>query len=663
MKQPERNTNAYYDILRDKYFSFESFEKIPFSFLNGEERVTGFPSSFSPYVQEKRENFQDGKNTTVFVGRNQDNLEIKGYYTEYADSSASSWLFFITNKGNENTKILSDISLNFSDIEGTDPILYHGNGDNRNSSGFEFFTDKINNEFRIFSLGGTSCDNAFPYFRLMFNEFQVNCAVGWTGDWEADFIPQDGKITIKIKQQRTHSYLKPGETWRLPSVYFMPYEGDEKIGRNLWRRWYINHIMPKEGEKRLSPKLCLHTWMIDGKEEFCGANENNQILAIDEYINKGLKPDIWWIDAGWYPCGGHWFQIGSWYPNPENWPNGIEPVGKKCDENDIKLLLWFEPERAYENSDLWNNHPEWILHDKDERCNPKQCGLVNLGDSSCCEYMINLIDSIIKNSGVKIYRQDFNYTPITTWIDNESEDRIGFLENAQIQGYYHLWDELRTRNPGLLIDSCAAGGRRNDIETMQRAVPLHYTDVGYGDHPIKQKQHREMFEWIPYFRAHTMSWDDAEGNYTPGSSKPVDEYAFQCAMALAVTCMTEYYHDDEAFKLSTKMVAVWRKVSDMMLDGDYYPLTECKKSNEDYYAMQFDVEDQMKGFIQVVRNTRCDEDEFVVFPEIRGNSKYVFENPLTLENFTKTSSELKKGLKINIPKRSGIILMYEISNA
>lgn len=38
----------------------------------------------------------------------------------------------------------------------------------------------------------------------------------------------------------------------------------------------------------------------------------------------------------------------------------------------------------------------------------------------------------------------------------------------------------------------------------------HYTDVGYGNHPIKQKPHRQMFEWIPYFRAHNMNWDDPE---------------------------------------------------------------------------------------------------------------------------------------------------------
>ena len=72
---------------------------------------------------------------------------------------------------------------------------------------------------------------------------------------------------------------------------------------------------------------------------------------------------------------------------------------------------------------------------------------------------------------------------------------------AQVLGYLKLWDTLRERHPGLWVDSCASGGRRNDLESMRRGVPLHYTDVGYGNHPIKQMQHRLHFEWIPYFRA------------------------------------------------------------------------------------------------------------------------------------------------------------------
>ena len=78
---------------------------------------------------------------------------------------------------------------------------------------------------------------------------------------------------------------------------------------------------------------------------------------------------------------------------------------------------------------------------------------------------------------------------------------------------------------------------------MRRSVPLHYTDVGYGIHPTKQLQHRFMFRWIPYFRAHVWSWDDpVTGQYGAHGSTTHrnDEYAFYCALAPAITDMLRY---------------------------------------------------------------------------------------------------------------------------
>jgi alpha-galactosidase len=36
------------------------------------------------------------------------------------------------------------------------------------------------------------------------------------------------------------------------------------------------------------------------------ANEDNQKLFIDRYLEEGMKIDYWWMDAGWYPCAGEW---------------------------------------------------------------------------------------------------------------------------------------------------------------------------------------------------------------------------------------------------------------------------------------------------------------------------------------------------------------------
>jgi alpha-galactosidase len=40
-----------------------------------------------------------------------------------------------------------------------------------------------------------------------------------------------------------------------------------------------------------------------------------------------------------------------------------------------------------------------------------------------------------------------------------------------------MWDELRRRHPHLAIDNCASGGRRIDLETVTRSLPLWRSDT------------------------------------------------------------------------------------------------------------------------------------------------------------------------------------------
>ena len=170
-----------------------------------------------------------------------------------------------------------------------------------------------------------------------------------------------------------------------------------------------------------------------------------------------------------------------------------------------------------------------------------------------------------------------------------------------------------------------------------------------------------MFEWIPYFRAHTMSWDQENGEYDDWNRapRPVDEFAYQCAMAPAITSMVEYNDSDERFAVANKMDPIWREAAELMLSGDYYPLTECRKSVEDYYAMQFEDPETGKGFIQVVRNIKAEPDSFTAKPFADPKATYAFWDRVSGETMTMTGEELQKGFTVSIPKRSGVIWFYQ----
>ncbi len=632
---------------------------IPLAFYYGDRLIQGIPEEFHPRVNRR---LVDSNMLYIeIVGQSEAGLEVRAEYIEYRDFPVTEWVAYITNHGKDNTPMISQIRIMNNPIQGSNPVLIHGNGDTVLENGYEYFTDPIDKELHIAPRDGLACHFAFPYMRLLFEEYGVNIAVGWPAQWETIFAPCAAGVQFTAGQQRTNMYLKPGETVRTPRINLMGFTGDENRGRNMWRRWYFKHIIPRENGEAIPPKLCLHTWLIDGKPEFTGITEENQLNAIDTYINRGLKPDIWWIDAGWYPCDFNWTNTGTWKPYRQQLPNGLGPVGKKCEEEDIQFLLWFEPERVREKTELDVEHTEWMLHYHDKDGNDHEDRLLNLADEECLNWLIEMVDGYIKEYHIHIYRQDFNFPPLRYWIENEEPDRTGMLENLHTQGYLRFWDELLVRNPGLWIDSCSSGGRRNDLETMRRAVPLHYTDIGYGVHPIKQKQHREMFEWIPYFRAHTINWDNERGDYDD-TRRPVDEFAYHCAMAPAITSMIEYYDSDDLYNIGKKMHPIWREAAQLMITGDYYPLTECRKSAEDYYAMQFDDAAAGKGFIQIVRNTKVKEDSCTVYPWIDEDAAYDFIDRETGNTMSMSGSQLKQGFSVSIPRRSGIIWFYQKRN-
>lgn len=599
--------------------------------------------------------------TVTLEGTDAAGLRVRAEYTEYRDYPVTEWVFFFTNTAAAPSELLTDAAIGGC-IPGGEPLLCHGNGDTCAPDGYSWTTERANHSITVEPQGGTSCRGAFPYMRLLTVDAAVNIAVGWPGHWRASFAPVEGGTAVSFGQSRLAARLLPGETFRTPRITMMISAGGEERSRNMWRRWYLAHILPREDGRPLPPKLVEHLFAEGGKPEFTGATEAGQLRALRTYCEEGLRPDIWWIDAGWYPCAGAWQWTGTWKPDGERFPHGLTPIGEECRRRGIDFLLWFEPERARPHTELHDAHPEWMLRRGGEDPETEHC-LVNLAEPACCDWLIDRIDRIIKESGVRVYRQDFNYfDPDAYWIHNEAPERAGALENLHVQGYLRLWDTLLVRNPGLWIDSCASGGRRNDLETMRRAVPLHYTDVGYGDHPIKQKQHRQMFEWIPYFRAHNMSWDTADGTYRQGGDGTAwgDEFSFHAAMAPSLTSIAAFDAPERERDAARRMIPVWRRAAELMLRADYYPLTECRANAADMYAMQFDDPDSGDGFLQVLRNTQNEEEEFRAFLcALTPDASYRFSDPLNGNSFVLRGEEAAAGISVRLPKRSAVLYFYQ----
>ncbi len=637
-------------LLAVRRLSFASAASLPLTFKLGDRVIRGIPADFRPTEVKK---LVDANMTeTVITGMNDQGLEIRAEVFEYRDMPVVEYTVYFTNRGTQDTEIFSSIDAIDTDFCGDSPVLQHGNGDDCSFDGYKFFEDPITREPIVLAPrdDGTSCAGAYPFMRIKFEDYILTAAIGWSGTWQATMAANDMGISFKAGQKYVNFKILPGETMRTPRICFMITEtACETRAINMWRKFYNKHIMPKQHGQNIPPKLCSHVFAYKSPE-FTGATEDSQIFGLKKYLKRGIDLDLWWFDAGWYPCNGNWPAIGTWIEDKVRWPhNGLGPLGEECAKNGVDLMVWFEPERVTAGSEIEREHPEFLLRYKHPDGNYDGNSMFNLGNPEALKWMIDRVDGLIKKWRITIYRQDFNFFPFNWWRQNEAPDRLGALENLSIQGYYKYWDELLFRNPGLFIDSCASGGRRNDLETLRRAVPYQYTDIGLNDPAQKQKQHLMLFEWAPYFRAHTMS-----------DSPIADEYTWFVAWAPAVTFSPNCWNGEEEFEIARKMIPIWRRAADLQLRGDYYRQMKIKYGEEltCFTCEHFYDPEKGDGFVMFLRNRDCEQESFTAKLALEDGHDYFVENPLTGESYVKPACELKEFTQA-LEKKQGAVWFFQ----
>jgi alpha-galactosidase len=239
---------------------------------------------------------------------------------------------------------------------------------------------------------------------------------------------------------------------------------------------------------------------------------------------------------------------------------------------------------------LAENRPEWVFGGKGG-------GLLKLGEPEVRRWLTEHVDRLLTEQGIDLYRQDFNMDPLGHWRGADAPDRQGITEIRHVEGFLAYWDELRRRHPKMLIDSCASGGRRNDLETMRRAVPLWRSD--YAFEPVgHQCMPYGISLWLPYHGTGTVARANA-GYYGSGPT-PVEPYAFWSNTTPSLGLGIDVRVKEIDYDALRKLISQWRRISPCYY-GDYYPLTPFSHDNVSWIGWQFDLPEQGRGMIQVFR--------------------------------------------------------------
>jgi len=484
----------------------------------------------------------------------------------------------------------TDLGYIFIDTTRGDPARWESYSPCRYAIGSQFFGqhEAVFDEYHFAPVGGRSTDAAWPYFRVEFSSTGggVFAAVGWPGQWQAHASRDTETFRLTAGQQLMRFRLRPGEEVRAPlSALLFWRGGDTMRAQNLWRRWMLARNLPRPGGELPTPML--NATSAGFAYEMTDTDAAMQKQLLDLYEQRRLPNTHWWMDAGWYRMEGGlgWPGTGTWEVDRKRFPDGIRAISDHAHSKGRKTILWFEPERVVAGSWLAGNKPEWLL-----RSNAWEWQALDLGNPEARAWLIEHTDRMIADEGIDVYRQDFNFPPLNFWREHDAPERQGITEMHYVAGLLAYWDELRRRHPELLIDECAAGGRRNDLECMRRAVPLHRTDYNYADQAAKQSMTRGLSAWLPFTGTNVLPFNK------------VDPYAFRSAWSLSTTITFDVRRDDLDYDLLRRLMDERQQLMPYLY-GDYYPLTPGGPSEAEWIAWQLHRPDLGEGMLQVFRRT------------------------------------------------------------
>ena len=583
-------------------------------------------------------------------------LQVRCVMVRYMDYPTVEWTLYFKNNGSKDTPILENIEP--LDCHWTKDnvefLLHHAVGSPCTQTDYQPLESVLgpNSSKKIGAAGGRPTNSDMSFFNLDMSGKGVIIVVGWPGQWSSNWTRDGGNdLHVVAGQETTHFVLHPGEEVRTPMIVLQFWQGEDWIrAQNIWRRWMFAYNVPKPGGKPIKPILAASSSR--QYSEMQNATEENQKMFIDRYLEEGIHLDYWWMDAGWYVNKGGWVNVGTWEIDKNRFPNGLRAVSDYAHSNGVDIITWFEPERVTGDTWISSNHPDWVLNGS----------LLNLGNKEAWTWLTQHVNKMITEQGIDLYRQDFNIDPLSYWQSGDTPDRQGITEIQHVMGFLAYWDELLKQHPKLLIDTCASGGRRNDIETLRRSVPLWRTDSAYNCVGTQCHTYGISF-WIPFSGTGTVGCQDA-GYYGESEGKvPIEAYAFFSNAAPSLSMGIDVRMKDLDYNTLRKYVKWFKEYVGPDYLGDYYPLTPYSTDAKAWIAWQFDRPEAGEGMVEAFRRPECaDASRQLKLRGLDAKADYAITDVTVDKSWTAKGSDLmNSGLSVSISEKPGVsLIVYKL---
>lgn len=448
-----------------------NFHYVSHQISAGKPTLSGLPATYTE---------DDGEATTLAVTLRDDltKVEMVLYYTIFTDHDAIARSVYFINQGTATHQLTTAMSMNLDlPDDDYDWVQFSGAWGRERQKKVAHLRPGIQS---VGSTRGASSHMQNPFVILKrphTDEFQ-GAAYGFSLVYSGNFLAQAEVDAYKVTrvQMGINPFhfswkLKPGESFQTPeAVMAYTSKGLNSLSQTF-HRLYQTRLARGYWRDRERPIL-INNW----EATYFDFNEEKLLRLAKQAQQLGVE--LFVLDDGWFgertkETAG----LGDWWVNRDRLPDGISGLSKKIHQLGMQFGLWFEPEMVNKDSDLYRNHPDYIIQTPDRHPSQgRRQYVLDFSRPEVVDYIYQLVAKVIKDGHVDYVKWDMNRNITECYSAAYRPDQQGEIFHRYILGVYKLYDRLTKAFPKVLFESCASGGGRFDAGMLYYAPQAWTSD-------------------------------------------------------------------------------------------------------------------------------------------------------------------------------------------
>lgn len=277
------------------------------------------------------------------------------------------------------------------------------------------------------------------------------------------------RFLIGLSEEQFSYPLEEGEDFYAPEVVLSySAEGLNHLSHNF-HHCVREHICRGRFKNQPRPVL-VNSW------EACYFEFDGEAIVqlADQAAELGVELVV--LDDGWF---GHRdddnSSLGDWEVNEEKLGCSLQELTSRVHEKGVQFGIWIEPEMVSEDSDLYRQHPEWVLQIPGKKPVRARNQLVlDFANPQVVDFIYDKISNVLRQGKIDYVKWDMNRSLADIYSGSAAYQ--GRVLYDYMLGVYRLLDLLTTDFPDVLWEGCSGGGGRFDMGMLYYTPQIWCSD-------------------------------------------------------------------------------------------------------------------------------------------------------------------------------------------